>query len=125
MVKCEYYRKRRACHTASAVAAPLQPLLLHKIGMTLNFRVGQGQMSTFQSKSDIPLSYQLSSALFILSVMVCEIFTVEKCKTLTLTFGMKQDQMYMPIESQYMTFPSMVKVIFFLTTKVCEISTSA
>ena len=56
-----------------------------------------------------------------LSVIVREIYTVEICTILTLSFRMDQGQMLMPIESKYMTFSLMVKIIFVLSAKVNEI----
>ena len=40
------------------------------------------------------------TAMFVLSVIVCEIFTVRMSMTLILTFSMDQDKLIMPIENQ-------------------------
>ena len=68
-------------------------------------------------------SYELI-AMFVQSVIVCEIFTIEMCMTLTLTFRIGQGQMYVNANRKkiaYWTFSSMVKLIFALSAKVYEI----
>ena len=63
------------------------------MALSLTFRIGQGQMEIYQSKSNRGLPNVLAIAIFALFVTVSEIFTVEMCMTLTLTFIVFQGQM--------------------------------
>ena len=59
--------------------------------MTLTFRTGQKSNVNMPIEKSYATSEELTIAMFVLSIIVCELFTVEMCRTWTIRVG--QDQM--------------------------------